>query len=144
MNHLLQTGSLTFGSHSGEGRLLLTERHIYALANDPSAAMSFGMLGGVVGMLLGKLIDRFQQPIVLPEYLSDPDLDCLSDATKKTLAGTTLLVKFPVNSTSVVRSTLAGYDFDVPGQGKLVWKVGLLFKGATKKMLARLQIVPVE
>ncbi len=143
MTYLLQTGAITFRSHNGQGQLLLTEKHIYALANDPSAALSFGMFGGLVGVLLGKLIDRLQRPKTLPEHLGDPDLDFLPETTKKTLSGTTLLVKFPVDRELIVRSTFAGYDFETPSQGIIVWKVGLLFKGRTKKMLTHLQLTPV-
>ena len=143
MTYLLQTGAITFGSHNGQGQLLLTKKHIYALADDPSAALSFGMFCGLVGVLLGKIIDRLQRPKTLPEYLGDPDLDFLSETTKKSLSGTSLLAKFPIDPALIVRSTFAGYDFETPGQEIIVWKVGLLFKGKTKKMLRHLHLSPL-
>lgn len=139
MSYILQSGLLTFGTYKGGGRLLMNETHIFALSDDPTAAMTLGMLGGVVGALIGKLIDRFSRSALLPAHLNDPDLATIPEAVKKALAGTVLLVKIPVDGNLIIRSTFAGFDFASPQHGLLKWR-GLIYKAKVKRMLNQLNL----
>lgn len=142
MNYILQSGALTFGKYKGQGRLLMTKKHLFALADDPSAAMSLGivMLDGIAGVMLGILLDSLGRRAILPGYLNDEDLGMLNRSVKRSLSGTVLLAKVPIGKDLVVRSTFAGFDFQSPEHGLLVWKPGLLHKGKMKKMLSQLDV----
>lgn len=144
MNFILHSGALTFGTYKGQGQLLVTETHLFALSQDPTAAMSLGMLGGLLGVLVGSLIDRLRKPAVLPDYLGDPDLAMLPLPVKNTLARTLLQAKIPNGKELVIRSTIAGFHFEAPGQALLAFRVGLINKGKLRKGLKQVGLLPQD
>jgi hypothetical protein len=134
MDHIVKPGLVTVDSYRGTGKLLITQQHVYALAEDNSAGMTGGMIGGAVGALIGSSIDSIRKRGAEPEFFSDPDLKFLEESTKKYLLKTALLAKLCLSGSTCVRPTFSGFEFIRDGKVSLKWG-GLIHKNKVRKFL---------
>ena len=110
--YLVTGGFIKVANFKGEGKLLFTDRSLFALKSN-GGAMSFGgALGGLLGYLIVDFIDKQKAQKNPPAHLEDPEIAQLGDRVRRDLLTTTLLAKMPLDSTLSIKSTRLGFDFN--------------------------------
>jgi hypothetical protein len=126
--HIMKTGFIEVGAAKAAGSILITRTHLFAFRTDDDVIRTGGLLGGVVGALIGLMVDASRaKGAPPPPHLHDPDPANLDGATNKAVARATLLAKIPVTSALSVTATMAGFRFEVSGEEPIKY-TGLIHK----------------
>ena len=89
--HLSVHGIVKYGSKSGPGQLLFTDRSLFVLrpVEDWSGIRAHAF-GGLIGGLIWHYM-KSRRPITAPEHLADSELGQLDDKLRKQLLKTTFV-----------------------------------------------------
>ena len=108
--HLLFNGMITTGMTECPGKLLLTKKSAFLLA-DTEDVKNAALFFGIVGVLLSLFISRMRAGNSEPAFLADQDLADLTSKDKKKLLYTEALAKFSFSPSLVVNPTKMGFRF---------------------------------
>lgn len=115
--HLLVDGNVNVGKDKGSGQLLLTGTSLFALRTHVGATAMGAATGGLIGVLIGSIIDKRRAKKREPsEHLADPEVAGLPEKSLKKIRGSTQLVKVPLDDTLSIKRTKMGYQFTLLGE----------------------------
>jgi len=114
--HLIAHGRIRVGSNSSNGLLLLTDQWIFVLKSTATATTTGVAVGGLLGMLIGRWIDKRKAMRAPAAHLQDPEIVGLDEKTRGQLIMTQLEIKLPLNQNLQVKPTRLGFEFNTPGQ----------------------------
>jgi thioredoxin family protein len=131
--HLSVDGLVNYGSKSGSGQLLFTDRSLFVLRPVENSSMIWAHAFGVVGALIWRHLDS-RRPIPPPDHLADPELAQLDDKRRKQLLKTTFVAKVPLEDIRQVKNTRLGYEFVLADEPQLSYS-GWLQKKRIREFL---------
>ena|ERR1700677_3974081 len=139
--HFLKIGSVAVDKNKGEGKILFTNSFFFALRSKNSGERA-GRHFGLLGVLIGSLIDSRRAKAAPPQYLDNPELASLDEKTRKLLQKTELLVFMPLNAFTVTEK-FSGFVFASEGCPTVVYK-NFFGKGGIRKYFKQRDIPVIK
>ena len=133
--HLVVSGLLKIDGQGGDGSVLLTNSSVFFFRPINTAARKGAMAFGLIGALIGSLIDKKKSKKLEPEHLNDPEIQALDEKSKKMVSQANLIKKLQISTLQKVSMTKMGCKFIWPGEDEIDFK-GMMHK---KKIAAFLR-----